>query len=107
MSFDSFASSSIRWKRSAYGGEFVETEEVVLLASQAEIGVGDGVEVVVGERDEAEAETAQRDNFVNDALVAPRTRLLPVGAPYAAEGAVLGTSAGGLHRRSHIFVGLH
>ncbi len=80
---------------------------IVLLAGQAQIGKGDGIEVVVGQRDEAKTEAAQGDDFVDHALMIALPRLLPIGAPDAAEGAVLGAAANGLHRGPHVFLGVH
>jgi hypothetical protein len=91
----------------ADGGELFELGGVVLLAGEAQVGEGDGVEVVVGEGDEAEADAAQVDDFVDDALEGALAGFLAVGAPDAAEGAVLGASANGLDGGPHIFVGLH
>ncbi len=76
-------------------------------ARQAKVGKGDGIEVVVGEGDEAEAAAAQVDDLVDDALEGALAGLLAVGAPDAAEGAVLGTAADGLHGGPHVFVGRH
>src|SRR6185437_16684693 len=87
--------------------ELVEAAQVVLLARQAKVGLGNRVEIVVGERDEAKSETAQRNNLFNHALVTPQARLLPVGAPDAAKGAMLRASAGSLHGGPHVLVGPH
>src|SRR6185437_3209318 len=57
--------------------------------------------------DEAKSETAQRNNLFNHALVTPQARLLPVGAPDAAKGAMLRASAGSLHGGPHVLVGPH
>jgi hypothetical protein len=78
-----------------------------LFAREAEIGEGDGVEVVVGEGDEAEADLAEVDDLVDDGLEGALTGLLAVGAPDAAEGAVLGAAADGLDGGPHVFVGGH
>ena len=91
----------------ANGGQLFELGEVVLLARQAQIGEGDGIEIVVGEGDEAEAEAAQIDDLVDYALIAPLPGLLPVGAPHAAERAMLGAAANGLHGGPHVFLRLH
>jgi hypothetical protein len=60
------------------------------------------VEVVVGERDEAEPAPPQLDDFTDDAVDLALTGLLAVGAPDGAERAVLRASAHGLHRRPHV-----
>jgi hypothetical protein len=78
-----------------------------LFAGEAKVGEGDGVEVVVGESDEAEADLAEVDDLVDDGLEGALTRLLAVGAPDAAEGAVLGAAAYGLHGGPHVFVAGH
>ncbi len=91
----------------ADGGEFFELGDVVLFARQAEVGEGDGVEVVVGEGDEAEADLAEVDDLVDDGLEGALAGLLAIGAPDAAEGAVLGAAADGLHGGPHVFVAGH
>ena len=78
-----------------------------LFAGEAEVGEGDGVEVVVGEGDEAEADLAEVDDLVDDGLEGALARLLAIGAPDAAEGAVLGAAANGLDGGPHVFVARH
>ena len=78
-----------------------------MLAREAQIGEGDGIEVVVGEGDEAKTEAAQSDDFVDDVLEFALAGFLSVGAPDAAKGAVLGAAANGLHGGPHIFCGIH
>ncbi len=61
-----------------------------------------GVEVVVGQRDEAEALPPQLDDFLDDRVDGAAARLLAVGPPDRAERAVLRAAADGLHRRPHV-----
>ena len=62
------------------------------------------VEVVVGERDEAEALPPQRHDFADDGLDVGLPRLLSIGAPHGAEGAVLRATAHRLHRGPHVAI---
>ncbi len=62
------------------------------------------IEIVVGERDEAEAETPQLHQFLDHRIRLAHARLLAVGAPHRTERTVLGTAAHGLHRRDHVLV---
>ena len=78
-----------------------------MLARKAEIGEGDGIEVVVGQGDEAKTEAAQSDDFVDDVLEFALARFLTVRAPDAAKRAVLGTAANGLYGGPHIFCRIH
>ena len=91
----------------ADGGELVDFGGVALLAGEAEVGLGDGIEVVVGEGDVAEADTAEGDDFVDDGLELALAGLLAVGAPDAAERAVLGAAADGLDGGPHVLVEGH
>ncbi len=86
------------------GGKLFELRDVVLLAGEAEIGEGDGIEVVVGQGDEAEADATKTDDLVDDRLEGALARLLPIGAPDAAEGAVFRAAANGLDGGPHVFV---
>jgi hypothetical protein len=76
-------------------------------AREAEVGEGDWVEVVIGEGYEAEADLAEVDDLVDYGLEGSLTGLLAVGAPDAAEGAVLGAAADGLDGGPHVFVARH
>ena len=67
-----------------------------------EIVERDRIEVVVGERDEAEAAAPQLDDLLDHAIDAALARLLAVGAPHRAERAVLRAAAHRLHRRPHV-----
>ncbi len=91
----------------ADGHELGDLGVISLLAGEAEVGEGDGIEVVVGEGDEAEADAAELDDLVDDGLEATLAGGLTVGAPDAAEGAVLGASANGLDGGPHVLFGGH
>ena len=67
-----------------------------------EIRKRDGIEVVVRQRDEAEAATAQIHDFLDDAIDLTLSRLLTIGPPHRTERAVLRAAAYGLHRRPHV-----
>ena len=70
-----------------------------------EIFERDRVEVVVGERDEAEAEAPQLDDLLDHGIDAALARLLAVGLPDRTERAVLRAAAHGLHRCPHVAIG--
>ena len=70
----------------------------------AQIFERDRIEIVVGERDEAEAAAAQLDELLDHRVGFADARLLAVGAPHRAERAVLRAAAHGLHRRDHVLV---
>ena len=92
---------------SADGGEFFDFGGVALLACEAEVGEGDGVEVVVGEGDKAEADAAEVDDLVDDALELTLAGLLAIRAPDAAEGTVLWAAADCLDGGPHVLVLRH
>ena len=70
-----------------------------------EIFQRDGIEVVVGERDEPEPAAPQLHDLLEHRVDAALTRLLAVGLPHGAERAMLRTAAHGLHRRPHVAIG--
>src|SRR5205814_3958975 len=51
------------------------------------------IEIVVGERDEAEPATPQLDDFADDAIGRALPRLLTVGPPHGTERAVPGAAS--------------
>ena len=65
------------------------------------------IEVVVGERDEAEPDAPQGDDLVDDGVHRALPRPLAVGLPDRAERAVLRAAADRLHRRPHVFRARH
>ena len=88
-------------------GQLFDLGKVLLLARETQIRQRNGIEIVVGQGDKPEAETTQAYDLIDHLLKRTLPRLLPIGTPDAAEGAVLGASANGLHRGPHIFVGPH
>ena len=108
MSFGSLASSAISAVSLGAGfekgGEFFR---IILLAGEAEISQRDGVEVIVSEGDEAKSESTEINNFVDDFFEGALPRLLAIGAPDRAKGAVLWAATDGLHGGPHVFIGLH
>src|SRR5690606_9133742 len=70
-----------------------------------QVGERHRVEVVVGERDEAEAASAQLDDLFDDRMALSDPRLLAVGTPDRTEGAMLRAAAYGLNRGPHVAVG--
>ena len=56
----------------------------------------DRIEVVVGERDEPEAEPSEIDDFLDNTIDSTLPGLLPIGAPDRTKRAVLRASANGL-----------
>ncbi len=88
-------------------GQLFDLGKVLLLPRETQIRQRNGIEIVIGQGDKPEAETTQAYDLVDHLLKRTLPRLLAVGTPDAAEGAVLGASANGLHRGPHIFVGLH
>ena len=82
----------MRAKRSArIRFELLEAVRILTASGHAEIVERHGIEVVVGQRDEAEPHAAQLDDLFEHCLDAALARLLAVGAPDRAERAVLGT----------------
>ena len=84
--------------------ELVQPRLVVAAPRLREIVEGHRIEIVVGERDEAEPEAAELDDLADDAVDPALARLLAVGPPDRAERTVLRTAAHGLHRRPHVAV---
>src|SRR5260370_2346039 len=62
---------------------------------------GHGIEIIVGESDEAESEAAKCDNLFHHDLGIALPWPLPIRAPHRAEGAVLRASPDCLHRGPH------
>ena len=62
----------------------------------------DGIEVVVGKRDEPEPVTPELDNLRHDTVDPALPRFLAVGAPHRAERTMLGAPADGLHGSPHV-----
>lgn len=91
----------------ADSGEFLDLSHVVLFTGEAQIGQGNGIEVIVCQGDEAETDLPELDDLVDDGLEGALTGLLSIGAPHAAERAVFGAPAYGLHRGPHVFVSWH
>src|SRR5262249_37710268 len=67
-----------------------------------EVGQRHRVEVVVGERDEAEFETTQFDDLADHAIDTTLPRLLAVGSPHRAERTVLRAAANRLDGGPHV-----
>ena len=103
MSRGSCASRAISSKRSArIACSSSSRVWFVLPPRHREVGQRDRIEVVVGQRDEAEPAPAQLDDLCDDGIDAALPRLLAVGAPDRAERAVLRAAAHGLHRGPHV-----
>ena len=92
----------------ALGAHRLELLESALVGAPRrfrEIVERDGIEIVVGQRDETEPAPAQIDDFADHRVDGPLPRPLAVGLPHRAEGTVLRAAAHGLHRRPHVFAG--
>src|SRR6516165_6645507 len=89
----------------ASGFEFGDAGWVVLRFGECDVGKRDRIEVVVGECDEAVAELAELNEFLNDGVGGALPRNLAVGAPDGAERAVFGAAAKSLDRGPHVGVG--
>ena len=74
-------------------------------ARRREIGQRHGIEVVVGEEDEAESAAPEGNDFAHHVVDATLSRFLSVGAPHRTERAVLRAAADRLHRSPHVLVG--
>ncbi len=88
----------------ADGFELADAGLVILAFGEAEVIEGDGIEVIVGEGDEAKAAAAEFDDFVDDGVAGALAWFLAVGAPDGAERAVFGAAADGLHGGPHVGV---
>ena len=84
--------------------ELAEPRRISAAAGLRQIGERHGIEIVVGERDEAEALAPQRDDLADHGLDVGLARLLAVGAPHRAERAVLRAAPHRLHRRPHVAI---
>jgi hypothetical protein len=82
----------------------VQPRLVVAAASHRQIFQRHWIEIVVGERNEAEAEAAKLDDFLDNAIDRTLARFLAVGPPDRAERAMLRAAANGLHRCPHVLV---
>ena len=80
---------------------------VVAPRRHLQVGQRHRIEVVVGERDEAEAAAPQLDDLLDDRVARALARPLAVGLPHRAERAVLRAAADGLHRRPHVAIRRH
>ena len=89
------------------GLKFIEPVRVVLFFSQAEVGEGHGIKIVVGERDEAKSQSPQLDDFLDYNIRGTLAGTLTVGPPNRAKGAMLGTAPNRLHRGPHIALARH
>ena len=100
------ASASIRSNRSARIASRRSSCAVILAPrGHPQIVERDGIEVVVGERDEAEAAPPQLHDLVEHAIHLTRPRTLAIGPPDRAERAVLRAAAHRLHRGPHVTSG--
>ena len=74
------------------------------MLSQDYIGEGNGIEVVVGQDDEAITHPAQLHEFVNHSVDGPLPRDLTIRSPDRTKRAVFGASPDSLHRSPHVTV---
>src|SRR5271165_6070672 len=84
------------------GLQLLKMSFVFLALRQFEVGQSDGIEIIVGQSDEAEAEASQLHDLFDDGIGRSLARLLSVGAPHRAKRTVLGASANRLHRGPHV-----
>ncbi len=82
--------------------KLLQPRHIVLALRHREVGQGDRVEVVVGERHETEAAPSKLQNLLDDDIHATLSRRLAVGAPDRAERAMLRAAADGLDRAPHV-----
>ena len=61
--------------------EFSDPRSVLLEPGEVQVGESDGIEIVIGQRDEAESETAQLDHFFDDCVRSTLSGALAIGAP--------------------------
>ena len=105
MSFGSLRQLAHQFKSfGANALQFCHARGISLLLRQAKIGQADGIEIVVGERDESKSPAAQIDDLSHHHVGSSRPRLLAIGAPHGAERTMLRTTADGLHGSPHVFV---
>ncbi len=82
--------------------ERLELRLIAAPRGHGQIGERDGIEIIIGERDEAEAAPPQLDDLAEDAIAGPLPRPLAVGLPDRAKRTVLRTASNGLDRRPHV-----
>ena len=105
MSEGSFASFSINSNRSARMRlQFRDAMRVALLFGELNIGQGDGIEVIVGQRDEAKPETPQLHDLLDHHVGRALPRLLSVGTPHRTERTMFGATAHRLHGGPHVTI---
>ena len=64
------------------GMQLLDAMGVVLLFRELNIGQGDGIEIIVGQRDEAKPETPQFHDLFDHHVGGALARLLSVGTPH-------------------------
>src|SRR5688500_12923068 len=87
--------------------KLLQLDESILVSAALglfEVPERDRIEVVVGQRDETEPHPAQLDDLLDDRIGNALARLLPIGAPYGTERAVLGTPAHRLDGGPHVAI---
>jgi len=104
VSSGNWASASIRANRSDRL-QTLELRRILAPRGHPQITERDGIEVVVGERDESEAPPPQIHDFVEYVIHQTRPRTLAIRSPDRAERAVLRATAHRLHRAPHVTSG--
>src|SRR6185369_10504288 len=87
--------------------QFGDPRDVVLALGEFEVGERNRIEVVVRQQNEPESEATKLRDLFDHGVSAANAWFLPIGAPDGTEGAMLRTSADGLHRSPHITVARH
>jgi hypothetical protein len=64
-----------------YGFQFIQPGSVLLPSRQVEIGQGNGIEVVVRQRDKTKAQPAQLHDFLDHGIGSALPGSLAIGAP--------------------------
>ena len=82
--------------------QLLQPRDVFLTFRHGQVFQRDGIEVVVGQRDEPEPQTPELDNLRHDTVDPALPRFLAVGTPHRAERTMLGAPADGLHGSPHV-----
>ncbi len=105
MSSGSFASFSINSNRSERMAFSSATRAALpCFSASSNVGQGDGIEVIIRQRDEAKSETPQLHDLLDHDIRRTLARLLAVGSPHRTERTMLRAAAHRLHGGPHITI---